>query len=119
MMTDHLSDDQQGNGQSGVLAQISEHMEVVGSDNQPLGRVDKVHGDSIVLTRTDSSDGRHHSFSSSLIERVEDGRLVLSATAEDARDQFGDPDRDRSLAEGDDQGEGGPHVLNKSFSGTY
>jgi hypothetical protein len=118
-MTDHLSDNQDSSDQSGLLAQVTEHMEVVGSDHQPLGKVDKVHGDTVVLTKTDSADGRHHSFASSMIDRVEGDKLILNATAEEAREQFGDPDRDRSLAETDDQGESGPHVLNKSFSGTY
>ena len=118
-MTDHVSENDLRNDQSGLLAQVSEHMEVVGSDHQPVGKVDKVKGDTIVLTKTDSPDGRHHSFASSMIERVEDGKLVLAGTAEEAREQFGNPDRDRSLAETDDQGETGPHVLNKSFSGTY
>jgi hypothetical protein len=118
-MSDHLSEHEDSNEQSGLLAQVGEHMEVVGSDLQPVGKVDKVRGDTIVLTRTDSADGRHHSFPSSLIDRVEGGKLILSGTAEEARDQFGDPDRDRSLAETDDQGESGPHILDKSFSGTY
>ena len=118
-MTDPLSDSQPDTDRSGLLAQVTEHMEVVGSDHQPVGKVDKVKGDQIVLTKTDSPDGRHHSFPSSIIDRVEDSRLILTGTAEEAREQFGDPDRDRSLAETDDQGEAGPHVLNKSFSGTY
>ena len=118
-MTDHLSGNDDNDNESGLLAQISEHMDVVGSDHQPLGKVDKVKGDTIVLTKTDSADGRHHSFPSSLIDRVEGDKLILSGTAEEAREQFGDPDRDRSLAETDDQGESGPHILDKSFSGTY
>lgn len=118
-MTDPFPGTQDRTNQSDVLTQITEHMEVVGSDRQPLGKVDKVKGDTIVLTKTDSTDGRHHSFPSSLIDRIESGKLILSGSAEEARKQFGDPDRDRSLAETDDQGESGPHVLNKSFSGTY
>ena len=118
-MTDQPLDDVGNTDRTDLLARITEHMEVVGSDHQPVGKVDKVKGDQIVLTKTDSPDGRHHSFSSSMIDRVEDSRLILTATAEEARQTFGDPDRDRSLAETDDQGEAGPHVLNKSFSGTY
>ena len=118
-MTDHLSGNENSSNETRLLAQISEHMDVVGSDHQPLGKVDKVKGDTIVLTRTDRADGRHHSFPSSLIDRVEGDKLILSGTAEEAREQFGDPDRDRSLAETDDQGESGPHILDKSFSGTY
>ena len=120
-MTDGFNDtgNDQGFGGSSVLDQVTEHMEVVGSDHQPLGKVDKVAGDNIILTRTDSPDGQHHAFTSSLVERVENNKLILNRPAEEARREFSAPDRDRSLAESDDQGEGGPHILDKSFGGTY
>ena len=56
---------------------IKEHMEVMGSDGQHLGTVDKVDGDVIKLTRSDSADGRHHVVSADQIDRVEDNRLYL------------------------------------------
>ena len=120
-MTDGFNDssNDQGLGGSSVLGQVTEHMEVVGSDQQPLGKVDKVAGDNIILTRTDSPDGQHHAFTSALIDRVENDKLVLNRTADDARSEFSDPDRDRSLAEDEGQGEAGPHILDQSFGGTY
>ena len=102
-----------------LLGDIREHMQVVGSDEQPVGTVDKVRGDRIILTKDDSPDGRHHAISCSLIERVEGDRVILDKTAEKAREQFSSEDRNRALFERDDQREEGPHMLNRSFSGTY
>ena len=114
-MTDGIDD---GQGKQ-LLSQVTEHMEVVGSDEQPLGKVDTVKGDQIILTKSDSPDGRHHAFPSRLIERVANDRLILNCSADDARQEFSEPDRDQALSEGDDQGEDGPHILDRSFSGTY
>ena len=44
-----------------ATSQIREHMKVMGSDGQHVGTVDKVEGQSILLTRDDpSSGGVHH-----------------------------------------------------------
>ncbi|MCY7271729.1 MAG: DUF2171 domain-containing protein [Sphingomonas bacterium] len=102
-----------------LLGQVTEHMEVVGSDDLPLGKVDAVKGDKIILTKSDSPDGRHHSIACNIVDRIEDNKVFLTRPAEEARREFGTPDRDRALGERDDQGEDGPHVLNRSFSGTY
>ncbi len=102
-----------------LLANVTEHMDVVGSDGQPVGKVDHVRPDRIILTKNDSPDGRHHSIVCSKIDRVEDGKVVLDKTADEARREFSDDLRNRALFERDDQGEDGPHVLNRSFSGTY
>ena len=50
------------------------------------------------------------------ILRMGDPRLLR--VAEPVR-AFDTPDRDRALFERDDQGQDGPHMLNRSFSGTY
>ena len=102
-----------------LLGQVTEQMDVVGSDDQPLGRVDTVKGDKIILTKSDSSDGRHHSISCTMVDRIEDNKVFLTRPAEEAKREFGTPDRDRALFEREDQGEDGPHMLNRSFSGTY
>ncbi len=102
-----------------MIGQIKEHMKVVGADEQPLGTVDKVRGDRVILTKADSPDGKHHSVNAAMVARVEGDRVILDKNGEEARAMFGDEDRDRALNEPDDQGESGPHVLNKSFSGTY
>lgn len=102
-----------------LLGQVTEHMDVVGSDDQPVGKVDHVKRDRIILTKNDSPDGRHHSISCSKIDRVEDGKVYLDKSAEEAKREFSEDLRNRALGERDDQGEDGPHMLNRSFSGTY
>lgn len=102
-----------------LLGQVSEHMDVVGSDDQPVGKVDHIRRDRIILTRNDSPDGRHHSVSCTKIDRVEDGKVFLDKTAEEAKREFSEDLRNRAIGERDDQGEEGPHMLNRSFSGTY
>ncbi len=102
-----------------ILGSIKEHMQVFGSDDQPVGTVDKVRGDRIVLTKSDSPDGQHHSINLAMIDRVEGDRVLLDKSAEDAKAAFGSEERDRALNERDNQGESGPHILDRSFSGTY
>ncbi len=102
-----------------MLGSIKEHMEVFGSDDQPVGTVDKVRGDRVILTKGDSPDGQHHSINLTMIDRVEGDRVLLDKSAEDAKAAFGSEERDRALNERDRQGESGPHILDRSFSGTY
>jgi hypothetical protein len=104
----------------GLLAQIREHMEVVGSDKEHVGTVDKVAGDRIILTKSDAeSGGVHHSLSCSDIDRVEGDRVILECSAEQSKQRWRDESRGRALFERDDQGEMGPRSLDRSFSGTY
>lgn len=106
-------------GQRDQLGKVNEHMEVVGSDGQHVGTVDKVRGDRIILTKNDQdADGRHHSIPCSWIESVDD-KVTVSKTAEEAKTAWRDEDRNRALFEREDQGRGGPGILNRSFSGTY
>ena len=64
----------------GLLGQIREHMEVVGNDDQHVGKVDRVAGDRIILTKSDpESGGVHHSLSCSDIDRVEGDRVCSTA----------------------------------------
>ena len=102
-----------------LLGNVTEHMEVVGSDDLPLGKVDTVKGDKIFLTKNDSPDGRHHTIACSMVDRIEDNKVFLTRPADEAKRAFETPDRDRALFERDDQGQDGPHMLNRSFSGTY
>jgi len=104
----------------GLLGQIREHMEVVGSDDQHVGKVDKCAGDRIILAKSDpESGGAHHSLSCSEIDRVEGDRVILDCSAEQARQRWRDESRSRALFERDDQGEMGPRMLDRSFEGTY
>lgn len=102
------------------LGQVRPQQQVVGSDGQPVGTVDRVQGDRILLTRSDpEAGGRHHSIPCAWIVAVAE-QIQINKTADEAhaawRDEenrgalFGDEDRDR---------EQGPHILNRSFSGTY
>ena len=64
------------------LSQIKEHAPVIGADGVHVGTVDHVQGDRIKLTKTDSSDGKHHFISTGLIAEIEDGTVRLSANAD-------------------------------------
>jgi len=104
----------------GLLGQIREHMEVVGSDSDHVGTIDRVAGDRIILTKSDpESGGAHHSLSCSDIDRVEGDRVILDCSAEQARQRWRDESRNRALFEREDQGEMGDRVLDRSFGGTY
>jgi hypothetical protein len=104
----------------GLLGQVRERMEVVGSDDEHVGKVDRVAGDRIILTKSDpESGGVHHSLSCSDIDRVEGDRVILDLNAEQARQRWRDESRGRALFEREDQGEMGPRMLDRSFEGTY
>ncbi|SCW52202.1 hypothetical protein SAMN02927924_01006 [Sphingobium faniae] len=69
-----------------ALSQVREHMEVVGSDGEHVGTVDKLHGDRIVLTRNDEdAGGMHHSIPSSWIKAVDAQKVMLEKTADQAQ----------------------------------
>ncbi len=63
-------------------SEITEHMEVVGSDGQHVGTVDKL---AIKLTKTDpTAQGQHHILNIDLAGSIEGGKLVLNIPAEEA-----------------------------------
>ncbi len=93
------------------LKQVREHMDVVGSDGEHVGTVDHVRGDHIKLTRTDKdAGGHHHRIPCAWVSTV-DTKVTLNRSAADAKRAWQD-------AEERDDGNG-PHVLNRSFAGTY
>lgn len=98
-----------------MLGSIREHMQVVGSDDQPVGTVDKVRGDCLILTKADSPDGQHHSVGCAMIDRIDGDRVILDRQADEAKASWGSEERDRALFER----EPGAHILERSFSGTY
>lgn len=106
--------------QRSSMRQVREHMDVVGSDGEHVGTVDKVAGDRIILTKSDpSAGGHHHSIPCAWIESVAD-RVTINKSAEQARQQWRDEENRRALFESEDQRrDDGPHMLNRSFSGTY
>ncbi|MCK8782916.1 DUF2171 domain-containing protein [Roseomonas sp. NAR14] len=73
---------------SSVVSRIREHMEVRGSDDGHVGTVDKVEGDTIVLTRDDpAAGGRHHLIPVGWVARV-DQAVRLNMTAPQARERW-------------------------------
>ena len=110
-------------GQRQSLGRVTKHMEVLGSDGEHIGTVDKVRGDRVILTKSDpNAGGIHHSFPCSWVDNVED-KVTLNKTAEEAKRAWQDEDQNQALfetgSETGSQGSEGPHILNRSFSGTY
>ena len=103
-----------------MLSGIREHMEVVGNDDKHVGTVDRVAGDRIILTKSDpEAGGAHHSLSCSDIDRVDGDKVMLDCSAEQAMHRWRDERSGRALFEREDQGQAGPGILDRSFSGTY
>lgn len=97
------------------LDRIREHMDVVGSDGETIGKIDCVRGDHIVLTKSDSPDNQHHGIDCSMIETVEGDQVRLDIPAEEARHRW-ESAEDRGFFGRDDNEETN---LNRSFAGTY
>ncbi len=101
-----------------LLSGMREQMEVVGSDGEQVGMVERIAGDRIILTRSGpEAGGAHHSLSCTDVERFEGDRVVLAISADQARERW--QSDERALFEREDRGSDGPHVLGRSFSGTY
>ncbi|WP_166037962.1 DUF2171 domain-containing protein [Sphingosinicella sp. YJ22] len=101
------------------MGRVTEHMEVVGSDGQHVGTVDKVRDGRIVLTKSDpSAGGHHHSIPCGWLDSVDD-KVVLNRSSEEAMQAWRDEEANRALFEREDGGSEGPDVLGRSFSGTY
>jgi len=67
-------------------SEIREHMEVVGSDGGHVGRVDKVMGDEIELTKLDIASGlRHHMIPMTWVEMVDQDTVRLNMTKDAAK----------------------------------
>jgi len=60
-------------------SQIREHMDVIASDGERIGKVDAVEGERIKLTKDGSSDGQHHHVDFTDVARV-DEHVHLSKT---------------------------------------
>jgi hypothetical protein len=66
---------------------ISEHMEVVGSDGAVVGTVDHVEGSEIKLTKSSDKSGQHHFIPLDWIANV-DNKVRLSKPARDVKAQW-------------------------------
>lgn len=101
------------------MGRVTEHMDVVGSDDSHVGTVDKVKDGRIILTRSDpNAGGHHHSIPCGWLESVDD-KVRLNRTAEEAMKAWRDEETSRALFEDRDSGSDGPHILDRAFSGTY
>ncbi len=72
-----------------MAQQIREHMEVLGSDGQHVGTVDKVEGEeAIKLTKNDpKADGLHHYIPMDWVDHV-DAHVHLKKSSHDARREW-------------------------------
>jgi hypothetical protein len=103
-----------------MLGDLREHMEVGGDDGGHVGTVDCVKGDRIVLTKSDpDSGGMHHSLGCGDIARVENDKVMLDIGADKARERWQSEGHSRALFERENDRDDGPHMLDRSFSGTY
>ena len=70
-------------------SEIEEHFEVVGSDGHHVGRVDHVIGDQIELAKLDlAGGGKHHVIPVSWASRIEEKKVFLTLSAEEAKAQW-------------------------------
>ncbi|WP_170976521.1 DUF2171 domain-containing protein [Rhizobium sp. FKL33] len=74
-----------------TIHDIREHAEVIGNDGRHVGTVDRIEGDRIKLTKSDSQgaghQGHHHFIELSLVETVQENRVHLSVPADEAVQQ--------------------------------
>lgn len=67
-------------------SQIQEHMEIKGSDGQHVGRVDRVEGSRIKLTKSDpAAGGQHHYMNVDAVQEIKDGCLIVGQTAAECK----------------------------------
>ncbi|WP_335309098.1 DUF2171 domain-containing protein [Sphingomonas phyllosphaerae] len=84
--------------QRASLDKVQEHFEVVGSDGSHVGTVDKVRGDRILLTKNDvDAGGQHHSIPSRWIKSVEDKKVTLSKTADEAKQHWRNEEENQAM----------------------
>jgi hypothetical protein len=74
-------------GQTGTVGDIRERMDVFGACGNKLGRVDRVEGSSIKLTKNDSPDGQHHLIPTSWVDHV-DSHVHLSRNCGEAKREW-------------------------------
>ena len=70
-------------------AEIKEHMEVIGSDGDHVGRVDHVVGTEIELAKFDMGAGlKHHMIPLTWVDRIEDEKVCLNLTKDAAKSSW-------------------------------
>jgi len=68
--------------------QIREQMEVVGSDDQHVGTVDRVEGENIKLTKKDSEEGAHHLIPLKWVQSIEQNQVRLNKMSAEAKAEW-------------------------------
>jgi hypothetical protein len=69
-------------------SEIRERMEIIGSDGQSVGRVDKVEGNRIKLTNSDpAAQGQNQYITLDSVDSVEGNAIRLRQTAQEAKRQ--------------------------------
>lgn len=70
-----------------MAIEITEHMEIVGSDGGTVGKVDKLEGDRIKLTKDSDPHhaGHHHYIPVSSVQSTEGGKVTLKMGASEAK----------------------------------
>jgi hypothetical protein len=77
------------------LSRIKEHMKVISSDNQLVGTVDCIRDEKIILTKSGpAAGGKHHWIPSGWVASVEEDKIRLNQTAEQARANWFDAEPD-------------------------
>lgn len=68
------------------LAQVREHMEIIGADGAHVGTVDRVETDRIKMIKLDSGSHSHHHhyISGGLVAGIDGGKVRLTANADAA-----------------------------------
>ena len=69
------------------MADIREHMKIIGKDGVHVGTVDRVEGNRIKLTKKDSQaghEGHHHYIDREVVGAVEGDIVKLSVNADEA-----------------------------------
>lgn len=62
-------------------SQIREHMNVVDASGKVIGKVDRVEGQRVKLTKDASSDGQHHYLDLDEIEKVDGDKVCVRTSA--------------------------------------
>ncbi len=66
--------------------EIQLHMDVVGSDGQPVGKVDHLEGaNKIKLTK---DEGKHHFITYDVVEGIEGGKVRLNKPAQQVKQEW-------------------------------
>lgn len=74
-------------------SEIKEHMEVVGSDGEHVGKVDHVKGGEIELAKFDFGAGlKHHMIPITWVDHVEEDKVCLSMTKDAAKKSWREKD---------------------------